>query len=430
MMKNYTIILLLLSTCWLSAQTTDYEYADRVYVDNLRTVRFGPDGYQHLFPLAILGDASPLLLSFDDMHAGVKDYVYTIVHCDRNWEPSRLAPLEYIDGFEEDDIQFFDFSFKTLENYTYYELLLPNNNFGWTKSGNYLLVIYEDEEEKIPVITRRFVVAERSVGIDVNLVRPAQVSKMRTHQEIDFAVDHQRLNVRNPLQEMRATIIQNRRWDNAIEDLPPKFTRPGTALYDYQNRIVFPAGNEFRFVDLRSLRAPQSDIDYVSIVDNERIEADLAPVFNRSGAPHLSFSDLNGSYVIENFDQRDPALNGEYPHVLFTLKADQPFFEEHVYIFGELSEWRLQPQFQMQYNPAISAYIGRFPLKQGYYNYAFVTAPSDTEDLEQETPAFDTIEGNYADTENDYLILIYYRPFGSRYDQVVGVLQFNSMQTN
>ncbi|PSR11547.1 MAG: hypothetical protein DA408_17965 [Bacteroidetes bacterium] len=412
----------------LSAQE-DYLFSDQTYVDNIRTVRFGPDGYEHLFPLLTLGENAQLHLVFDDMDAGVKNYVYTIIHCNRSWEPSGLQPLEYIDGFEEENVQQFAFSFKTLAIYTNYEFRIPNRNIGITKSGNYLLVVYEDEDDKIPVISRRFVVVDRKVTVAANLVRPTEVSKMHTHQELDFTVDHQRLGARSPISELSATVLQNRRWDNAIVGLAPKFTRPDQAIFDYQNKIVFPAGNEFRFIDLRSLRAPQSDIDYVNVVNNEYVEAELGPVISRARGVHLSFADINGGFVIENFDQNNAALNGEYPSVLFTYKVDEPYFNDHLYFFGAITDWQLKPAYQLRYNPAISAYVGRFPLKQGYYNYCFATAPSDAKAGSVQVPDFSLTEGNYADTENDYFILVYYRPFGSRFDQVVGAYQLNSQQT-
>jgi len=38
------------------------------------------------------------------------------------------------------------------------------------------------------------------------------------------------------------------------------------------------------------------------------------------------------------------------------------------------------------------------------------------------------IEGDWFETENQYIILIYYRPFGGRYDQVIGQITFISGQ--
>ncbi|RME98648.1 MAG: DUF5103 domain-containing protein [Bacteroidetes bacterium] len=427
--KSLSVVLslLLMGSISLCAQDK-VVYEDRIFVDHLRTVQFGPAGFQFYFPLISLEDQGQLMLSFDDLEAGVKDYTYTVIHCDRDWTPSTLNKLEYIDGFEEDDIQQFDFSFNTLTNYTHYELLVPNRNMQLTKSGNYLLVIYEDEAEKIPVITRRFVVVDRRVGISARLSRPAEVSKIRTHQEVDFFVDFQQLNVRNPMLELRASVIQNRRWDNAIYNIEPRMVRGTEAVFDYQGKVVFPAGNEFRFIDLRSLRAPQSDIDQLRVVDDTYVEGSLRPLTSRANNTHLAYGDLNGGFAIENFDQRTAELSGEYVDLLITYQVPGKYEGQALYLVGGFTDWQLKPEFRMKYNPAISAYVGRVQLKQGYYNYFLATVPEHAPADKPIIPSTELTEGNYDDTENDYLILIYYRPFGTRYDQVVGAYQFNSIQ--
>ena len=426
MRKTITLLALILNFIVLQAQG-DFLCKDQTYVDNIATVQFGPNGFQHLFPLLALGESGQFLLSFDDLDAGVKNYVYRAIHCDRNWKPTDLSSLEYIDGFDEDDIYEYNFSFKTRHNYTHYELLFPNDNMNLKITGNYLLVVYEDEDEKFPVITRRFVIVDNQVNIAAQIVRPAKVSKIHTHQEIDFEINTARLNPRNPMMEFHATILQNNRWDNMITNLSPKFIVSSKVSFDYQDKIVFPAGNEFRFLDLRSLRAPQSDIDYIGLVNDEEIEAIMEPQISRKKAGvHLAYADINGAFVIENFDQRNELLNGEYPNVLFTYKVDQPYYQENVYLIGAITDWQLKPEYQLVYNPAISAYVGQFPFKVGYYNYFFATAPSEVDSGEKIVASTTKTEGNYADTENNYLILIYYRPFGSRYDQIIGSYHFNS----
>ena len=91
-----------------------------------------------------------------------------------------------------------------------------------------------------------------------------------------------------------------------------------------------------------------------------------------------------------------------------------------------MTDWQIKHEYQLRYNPAVSAYVGRFPFKMGYYNYFFATVPSDMSPDEKIVASTAKTEGNFADTENEYLILIYYKPFGSRYDQVVGSYLFNT----
>ncbi len=60
-----------------------------------------------------------LVLEFDHMGDQLKDYKYTIVHCNSDWQPSELDDNEYIDGFTEDRINSIENSFNTLTQYTH-----------------------------------------------------------------------------------------------------------------------------------------------------------------------------------------------------------------------------------------------------------------------------------------------------------------------
>jgi hypothetical protein len=42
-------------------------------------------------------------------------------------------------------------------------------------------------------------------------------------------------------------------------------------------------------------------------------------------------------------------------------------------------------------------------------------------------PDFSQTEGNYWATENAYVILVYYRPFGARADELIGYTSLNSV---
>jgi hypothetical protein len=42
-------------------------------------------------------------------------------------------------------------------------------------------------------------------------------------------------------------------------------------------------------------------------------------------------------------------------------------------------------------------------------------------------PDFSQTEGNFWNTENSYTILVYFRPFGGRSDELIGATTINSM---
>jgi hypothetical protein len=360
-------------------------------------------------------------LSFDDLSGEeYKDYVYTIQHCNANWEPSSLLEAEYIDGFTEELIENYEYSFKTKTTYTHYSLYLPNEDMTFTKSGNYLLKVYENEAEKRLALTRRFMVVEPLVSVIPDVVRPAMVSKSDSHQEIDFRITHKGFEIRNPRQELSVVVLQNGRWDNAVTGLQPMFSRQEEQIYDYQDKVVVRAGKEFRYLDLRSLRYPSENVEFIDY-NNGVYDVTLRMDKKRSSSGYLEFEDINGNYVIESLDDNDHDLRSDYANVLFSLYSPSPMTDQEVYIFGALTDWELKPAFKMVFNPAISAYVAKVRLKQGYYNYIYAALPKG-----KKAPDFEETEGDWHETRNTYTVLTYYRPFGGRFDRLIGVYNFSS----
>jgi hypothetical protein len=59
-------------------------------------------------------------------------------------------------------------------------------------------------------------------------------------------------------------------------------------------------------------------------------------------------------------------------------------------------------------------------LKQGYYNYTYISVnKNDPNDRI-------ALEGNYWETENSYTVLLYYKSFTDRNDQLIGVATIDS----
>jgi hypothetical protein len=418
----FFLLFFLFSTSNLSAQDEQLKYINYTYLENIRTVNFHPKGLVLGNPILELNAPTQLYLSFDDLSEEVKNYTYTVVHCNADWQPSDLTENEYINGFLEDDIENFDFSFNTVTPFTNYNVSIPNQNMAFTKSGNYLLKVYEDEDDRRLAITRRFVVVEPMMQVQAQMVRPSKVFKSNTHQEIDFVVTHESMDIRNPRSEIRATVLQNFRWDNAVTDLEPLFIKTKQVGFDLLDKIVFEAGKEFRAVDLRSFRFPSARVYDVQGYD-DGFDITLLPEEKRSNKAYLQFEDVNGRYVIESLDRDDPDLDTDYANVMFTLRSPTEYYGQDMYLFGALTEWMIKPEFKMTYNDRMQAYTGEFFLKQGYYNYMFVLSGE-----EQPTPDWKETEGNWFEAGNEYTILVYYRPFGSRFDRLVAVRTLMSRQ--
>ncbi len=420
----FSSCLLLLAILLHAQQDARLRFEDYVYKDNIRSVKLNIVGVPVSYPIIPLNSNTQLELTFDDLDGDVKRYSYVLIHCDQNWKRSALIDMEYLDGFIDETIDDYDYSFKTYQPYTRYNLLLPNEDIVWTISGNYLLVVYDDENERTPALTRRFMVSDEQVGISYQQVSPTAASKFNTHHEFDFKVNTENFPVSNARKEIRAVVMQNGRWDNAVTDIPPTYEVSESLIFDYQDRIVFPAGKEFRFVDIRTLRSRSQGVERIEEYQ-DGIDVLMERDVKRAGLAFLTREDLNGNFVIDNFDRRSAATSADYASVFFKLYSPQPLYEKELYVVGAFTGWNLQPECKMVYNDAINSYVAKVPMKQGFYNYAYATVDEDQNTSKMFPLDLSTIDGDWYETENEYTILIYYRPFGERYDQLIGVMIFN-----
>ncbi len=419
----FLLVLAALSEGLMAQVSPNTETRNLILDENLISVQLHIAGAPLVAPIVDLKAAeNVLVLQFDHLGDEIKDYTYTLRHCNSDWTISELDDNEYIDGFVDDRIVLVDNSFNTLTPYTHYTLGLPNRNMRWSQSGNYVLQVFDNTGDPELVLTRRFMVVEPIWKTEAKMVQPAQVRKLYTHHEIDFNLTPKNSRVSNPQNDVKAIILQNGRWDNAVGPIKPYITRGEQIVFDYQDLVVFPAGKEFRFFDIRSFDYRG---EFVRIITElkDYFEVTLQTDQNRSGNNGFTQADANGHFVIENRNANQGLLQCDYAKVLFSFSQNLPLDEEDVYVFGELSDWQLKPEFKMEYSEDARAYFCEAFLKQGYYNYQYMVVNKSTGAVDEEG-----FEGNWHETGNQYTILVYYRPFGARFERLVSTISLDSRQ--
>ncbi len=419
-------IFLVLSLMYCALHAQDYVgeeqslvYEDRTYRSNIKTVQLIVPGHEHSYPMVELGAGQQLELRFDDLDGDFKDYQYSLIHCDSRWRPTDLDPFDYIDGFLDDQIDDFDYSFNTEQPYTHYRLRFPNEQLGVTKSGNYLLVVYESGKEEYPILSRRLMIVDPKVEISPTLGHPVAQRYFLSHQQMAFKIAFGAINVMNPYMDLKVVILQNGRWDKALRDLRPIFVMEGTARYDQTDQGMFSAGQEFRFFNTKSLFDTGPRV--VRISRNPDLNAVLQSDQPRSRDNYRRWTDINGRYIIGLYDSHIDDVDAEYMWVHFSLEMEEPIEDGNIYIFGGLTDWQIQQEAQLKYNYETSRYEGSLYLKQGYYNYIYALRKDGSTRIDEEL-----LEGSYHLTENDYHILIYYQGQGEQYEQLIGVSATNS----
>ncbi|MCC5918469.1 MAG: DUF5103 domain-containing protein [Cryomorphaceae bacterium] len=397
---------------------------NKVYYDGIRTVRMYPSKNPLDLPIVRLNGGG-VELHFDDMYEGASDYQYTIVHCNADWTPSDLRKSDYIDGYQEYFLSDFDYSFNTFVPFSHFRLRLPNKDMKFTKSGNYLLIIFEKNAE-YPVLTRRFLVYESFTNIEGFIRRPTELDRMNTHQQLHFRINHPGYTIPDPARDIKVTVLQNQDWTKVITNLEPQYIQNDQMVYERDKGNSFPGGNEYRFFDTKNLMVLTQNIRKIDI--DSIFNVFLAIDQLRFKGPYVYWDDINGMYVVRRLDAANYDLSADYALVDFFLESPTRLPGD-VYVFGELSNWELQEEFKLTYNPERFAYQGKILLKQGYYNYQYVTAiPSP--DGQKYHASLDFTEGNHWETENAYHVMVYHREIGIRYDRLVGYKYFQSQPSN
>ena len=222
-------------------------------------------------------------------------------------------------------------------------------------------------------------------------------------------------------------VLQNNIWSSAsLIDRPTVF-RGNYYEYSDEENTTFAAGKEWRWIDLRSVRLRSDRV--LKIVDSDssdRTDIYVNPDGERRQQLYVYYRDLNGIYTIENRDNANPFWQSEYAWVHFTFApaGNRPYEGKSVYLFGELTNYSQSDDSRMVFNEEKGVYEKALYLKQGFYNYSYVTL-TDKKQVDFAS-SLENTEGNYWGTENSYTILVYFRPFGARTDELIGFANINS----
>ncbi len=380
--------------------------------DNIKTIIFkGPTEDQ--FPIIKIGE--PIYLEFDDILANEQDYYYKIIHCDYDWTKSDLLKSQYLDGVDNQRIINYENSYTTLETYSNYQLTLPNENVRLRVSGNYLIEVYNSSYEL--QFSRRFVIYKDIVNVGATIKRSRDFNFLNEKQVVQFSITSPNLRLINPKKEVKVAILQNYYWSTAIYNVEPQYTLGNELVYKYDKETAFFGGNEFLLFDTSDLRAPTSQISRIDVTElyNHYLFSDDF----RNDKPYTYFPDINGDFVVRTLQGDNASREAEYTNVHFSLPYSEFIALDDVYIFGKYNNYALLEENKMTYNEATGMMEATLKMKQGFYNYKYVLKSEDEIKL-------NAVGGNFHFTENNYLILVYYRDFGDMYDSIIGIGSANS----
>jgi hypothetical protein len=376
---------------------------------HIKTVTFVQNG-KNAIPIFALGDSFEL--QFDDLYGNEANYYYTITHCNYDWKPSPLVKAEYLNGFDDQRIQDYTNSLTTLQLYSHYRLPFPNRFTQLRVSGNYIIKILD--EDKNVVFAKKFIVYENLVSVPLQVKRARNVAVFNKKHNLEFSIKSANINFQSPLQNVKVLLLQNGRFDNAIHNIKPQFTIGNDLIYKYDKETQFWAGNEFLFFENKDIRAANNNIAFVDSqggIYNSHLYTSEA----RANKPYTYFPDYNGNFIINNISAQQNEIEADYAWVFFKLSAPNYFGKRSIYINGMFNNYATNDENKMDYNEKKGIYEKAIMIKQGFTNFQYLLSDGNGK-IDEEN----AIDGNFHETENNYLVLVYYKENNQRYDRVIG----------
>ena len=413
--KNFVILIILIS---FKLNSCGFTFKNKIFKNTIYSVTIKDEESQSTFPLIHLNDGKQLTLRFDDITNEIKDYSYTLIHCNDQWERSEIPPNDYLEGFEEEQITTYDYSSNTAIDYIHYSISFPNSNIRPTKSGNFILLVFDNFNRSDVVLTQKFFISETKVDIIPQPTTPIDFDHRYTHQEINFKINYSIYSIDDPFNEISVVVLQNNRYDNALGDLKPKFIKDKELIYNFETETIFEGGNEYRVFDNRNLNTGGQgvkDIVYIDSAYHTLLEINHKRAFKE----YINQFDHNGNFYIDAQFNKSPYTEADYSYVHFKLKYPRELSNGTVYLNGGFTGNELKLDAKMLYRDSLKRYEVTMLLKQGVYDYAFLFKED-----RRKKGNWTTLEGTHYQTENTYTILVYHKGFSENAQKLIGVKLF------
>lgn len=398
----------------MALSTAAADTSERIFNPHFRTLKLQAEGDFMAPPVIRMGTNDRLIITFDEIGEDNSYLEYRLIHCNADWQPSRLVESEYVDGFNSQRIEDYAFSSSTFVHYVNYRIVIPDENLPILHSGNYLLQVYNPDEPDETILQARFRINEGLANVSGEMTTRTDRGHYGEWQQLALSVDGEGLGNYNPYQDILVEVEQNMRDATRHSLRSPMRVNGSTAVYEHMNETLFPASNEYRRFESVSNNFPGMHVDSLRYMGSNYhvwLRADRP----RAESQYSYDVTQHGRFLVHEYNATDSDIGADYITVHFRLEMPELIGSE-VYVDGEFTHGRFDDSNRMVYDRDEHAYMLQIPLKQGAYNYQYVSRPQGS----TSTPLPTQIEGNKYETSNEYGVAVYFRPPGARADRLVG----------
>lgn len=354
-----------------------------------------------------------LHVAFDELSHDYHRYIYRLEHCEFDWSPSEdIFESDWLEGFNDNPIEDYENSLNTTVLYTHYQLQIPNERCQLRMSGNYRLHIIDEEEDE-EVACAEFRVTESLMNIGLNVTNNTDLDVNKRYQQVTMTVRYNSSKVTNPDEQIKTLVMQNGREDNMKCNVRPNYITADALRWDHNRSLIFEGGNEYHKFEVLDVSHPTLGIERI-VWDGKRYQA--YPFVNNPRRNYLYDEDANGAFYIRNSDNVESERTCDYVYVNYKLQPAQHYEGATVVVDGQWTT-ELGDTYNMTYDESDHSYNATILQKQGYYSFQYLLKDADG------TTHIVPEEGTFAETENRYQALVYYKGTGERTWRLAGYQQ-------
>lgn len=355
-----------------------------------------------------------IIINFDELGDDYSDLEYRLIHCNADWQPSRLVESEYLDGFNGVKIDDWAYSSNVFVHYVNYQVAFPTDDLRVIHSGNYLFQVYRQEDPDDVVLQTRFRVVEPGADVSGYYTTRTDFGHNTEWQQLDFAIDAEGFPIQNPYSDLKVLVEQNNRESTQRRLEAPQRVEGSRYYYQHNPSLIFPGGNEYRRFESTSNGFPGMNVDSLRYMGSN-YHVWLKPDEEKAQREYQYDRTQHGRYIVREYNATDSNIGADYITVYFTLDFPE-LIDGDIYVNGEMTHGIFDERNRMTYNRDRHVYELQMPLKQGQYNYQYVARKRNSDAAP--TPAL--VEGNKYETDNEYSVAVYYCPPGARADRLIG----------
>lgn len=346
-----------------------------------------------------------IILSFDNLYITAQDFYLEIEHNDYKWNKSVIRKNEFLDGYDDVRIKNYKNSYNTIQDYINYQFNLSNNEFKIKKSGNYKIIV-NDENGNL-IFEEKLIIREKNSTGVIEITRTDNINYSESSHQLKVTMPCNSCEINSNQYDYVMVIYKNNNLNNPFILYEPDYSLAGNFIYD---NLIFNAGSEYLNFDNSKVLDSSSEIMEVRI--NESYETILYP--DILGNKYSLESDLNGSFKTFSTNN-NPRNELEYSLVHFKLSLENFNFnplENDVFIVGDFNRHIISESYKLDFR---GKYLEKkILLKQGFYNYKYVINDSKND------------VKNFWQTDNNYTAILYEKDRFNGYFKIISLASKNS----